>query len=62
MPTLEDSVQTRLALAALFAALVRALGDQESSFPLRFNAELERIDLKMRDHQSSSIGALEALQ
>ena len=62
MPTLDDAAQTRLAMAALFAALVRALGEEEKSFLKRYIAELDSLHLELQGTHSMALDALEILQ
>ena len=59
---LDDQAQTRLALAALFAALARTLGEQDKSFPSRFDRHVQKFYREMEDYQSGPIGALETLR
>ncbi len=40
-----DSTQTRMAIAAHFAALARAIGDQSPTFAKGFRDHLERIQM-----------------
>lgn len=47
---LGDQAQTRLVVAALFVALVRALRGLDESVPSRVEAELERLFHKIRDY------------
>lgn len=58
---LDDQEQTSLALAALFAALAQTLGEQDKSFPSRFDANLERIYREMEDYPSNPTRTLETL-
>ncbi|WP_420406148.1 hypothetical protein [Nisaea sp.] len=59
---LNDQAQTRLAIAALFAALARTLGEQDESFPQRFDAHLEKFYREIREFPSDPIGTLETLK
>jgi hypothetical protein len=59
---LDDQAQTRLAVAALFVALVRTLGEQDQSVPARFDENLERLYRDMEDYPSNPVGALETLR
>jgi hypothetical protein len=62
MPELDDQAQTRLAMAALFAALVRALEKRDVISREEVDAELEKIWREMRDYSAQSIGVLETLR
>ena len=62
MPKLDDHAQTRLAFAALFAALVTALRESDSELPSRFDNALGRIYAEMKHYDSQPIGALETLR
>jgi hypothetical protein len=53
--------QTRLALAALTACLVKTLSEQDESFQSRFTENLDRIYKEVRDSELSHIGAMETL-
>jgi hypothetical protein len=57
-----DQGQTMLAVAALFAALVRALRAQDDDLPSRFAFELERLFHKIRDDPDMPDETLEALR
>ena len=59
---LDDQAETRLAMAALFVALVRALRGLDESVPSRAASELERLYHKMRDYPAAPTGAIEALK
>ena len=59
---LDDQAQTRLALAALFAALAETLGERDESFPSRFDNQIEKIYRQMEDYQSEPIQTLETLR
>lgn len=59
---LSDEEQTRLAMAALFVALVRTLEASDPSAPSRAEAELKKLYNKMRDYPSQPIGAFETLR
>lgn len=62
MPALSDQAQTRLALASLFAALVKTLGTQDADAPHRFVRAVERMYRDMEDIESQPIGAMETLR
>jgi hypothetical protein len=63
IPELSDQAQTRLAMAALFAALVRALEKRDVTSRQEVSAELEKIYHDMRDNYGHSpIAALETIQ
>jgi hypothetical protein len=53
--------QTRLALAALTACLVKTLSEQDESFQSRFTENLDRIYKDVRDSELPHIGAMETL-
>ena len=57
-----DPDQTRLALAALAACIVQTLGEQDKSFPKRFEANLERIYAHLREFEMEHLGAAETLR
>jgi hypothetical protein len=59
---LDDQAQTRLVLAALFAALARTFRAQDESFPSRFEDELERLYYELDESDSPPIGAMETLR
>ena len=46
---LNDQDQTRMAIAALFAAFVETLREQDEGLPSRFDRHLERICLAWKD-------------
>jgi hypothetical protein len=56
MPELDDQAQTRLAIAALFAALVKALERRD------LTDGLEEVSRDIRNDRTSATGALETLQ
>jgi hypothetical protein len=58
---LGDHDQTRLALAGLFVALARTLGEKDESFPSRFDKNVERVYREMEDDPNDPLGAMEAL-
>ncbi|KKK79218.1 hypothetical protein LCGC14_2835720 [marine sediment metagenome] len=60
--SLDDQAQTRLALASLFVALVQTLGEQDKSFPSRFEKNVERIYREMEDYESEPIQTMETLR
>ena len=59
---LDDQAQTRLAVAALFAALAQTLREQDESFPSRFEENVDRIYHQMKNYESVPIQAMEALR
>jgi hypothetical protein len=61
MPAIDDQAQTRLATAALFAALVRALERRDVVSRPEVEAELDKLYHVIRDYPSDWTGALEAL-
>jgi hypothetical protein len=58
---LSDQDQTRMALAALFAALARTLGEQDESFLSRLSANLEQTYRQLED-KDEPLAAMEALR
>ena len=62
MPELDDHAQTRLAIAALFAALVKALERRDVTAVSDFKDGLEEVSRDIRNNQTSATGALETLQ
>lgn len=61
-PELSDHDQTRLALAALFAALVRSLHDQGKCDLGRFDEEIERLHFEMGEEESPPLSARRTLR
>lgn len=59
---LSDQEQTRLALAALIAALARTLGEGDQSFAIRFDKNLERAYYALRDSEVDHSPVLQALR
>jgi hypothetical protein len=53
--------QTRLAVAALAACLVDALGESEPAFQAKFEANLEHAYDNIREMEGSNVGAMEIL-
>jgi hypothetical protein len=53
--------QTRLAMAALSACLVDALGESEPAFQARFKENLEHAYNNIRDMEGSNVAAMEIL-
>ncbi len=53
--------QTRLAIAALTACIVRALGQQDEAFQARFKENLSKVYDNIRDMELSHIGSMETL-
>jgi hypothetical protein len=62
MPELDDQAQTRLAIAALFAALVKALERRDVTAVSDFKDGIEEVSRDIRNNQMSGTGALETLQ
>jgi hypothetical protein len=62
MPELDDQTQTRLAIAALFAALVKALDRRDMTAVSDFKDGLEEVSRDIRNNQTSATSALETLQ
>jgi hypothetical protein len=61
LPKSNSTDQTRLALAALTACLVDALGERDPSFKAKFEANLETTYNNIRELETRHIGALEIL-
>ena len=62
IPTpLDEQAQGRLAMAALFAALVRSLASLDANLPARATAELEQLHKTIRASLSPPLGTMEAL-
>ncbi len=59
---LDDHAQTRLALAALFAALVQTLRERDEYLAERFDEHIERLYRTMEDYESDPIKTLETLR
>lgn len=59
MARLSEQAQTRLAVAALTAALVKTIGERDKSFASLFIKELERHYRNMEDYETHPIGAME---
>lgn len=59
---LNDQAQIQLALAALFAALAKTLGEQYEPFPSRFVVNLERLHQKMKGWEGEPVVAMETLR
>lgn len=62
MPQLDDPAQTRLALATLFAALVRALDEQQGGVAKAFCRHLQATHQSMRDQEGPGHQVLETLR
>ena len=60
--TLDDQDQTRLALGAFFVALARTLGEQDKSFPQRFDENLQRLYRDFGDNENPPLPAMESLR
>jgi hypothetical protein len=58
---LSDQDQTWMALAALFAALARTLGEQDESFLSRLSANLEQTYRQLED-KDEPLAAMETLR
>ena len=61
VPKSTSTDQTRLALAALTACLVKALGERDPALVAKFEANLERAYSNIREMEARHIGALEIL-
>jgi hypothetical protein len=59
---LDDQAQTRLAVAALFVALVRILGEQNKSAPSTAAAVVEEYYRKISDWENAPAKTLETLR
>jgi hypothetical protein len=59
MPELDDQAQTRLAMAALFSALVRALERRDVIARSDFTVELDKVYREIRDYPTNQIRTLE---
>ena len=62
MAELSDQDQTRLALAALFAALAGALGERDKSFPEAFSRHLSALHSELVKDGRGEPGVLDALR
>lgn len=61
-PELSEHDQTRLAVAALFAALARSLHDQGKCDLERFDEEIERLHFEMGEEESPPLSARRTLR
>jgi len=61
VPKSNPTDQTRLALAALTACLVKSLGERDPVLQERFEANLETAYNNIREMEARHIGALEIL-
>jgi hypothetical protein len=61
-PELSEHDQTRLAMAALFAALARSLRDQGMCDLERFDEEIERLHYEMGEEDSPPLAARRTLR
>jgi hypothetical protein len=59
--TQSDLDQTRLALAALAACIVRALGEDGPDVLTNFEKYMEKIYGQLREGPASNVGAIETL-
>jgi hypothetical protein len=59
---LDDQAQTRLAMAALFVALVRALEKRDLTSRAEVSGELEKLYREVRDYPAQSLGVIETLR
>lgn len=62
MAELSDQDQTRLALAALFAALAGALGERDKSFPEAFSRHLFALHEELTADGRGEAGVMDALR
>jgi hypothetical protein len=53
MPQLSDEDQTKLAMAALFSALVGTLREQDQYLPSRFEENPERLYNEMKNSEAA---------
>jgi hypothetical protein len=53
--------QTRLAVAALAACIIEALGEEDENMRVRFERALERAYAHLRDSTADNLGAMETL-
>ncbi len=61
MPRSNPIDQTRLALAAVTACLVDAIGENETAFRARFEENLEHAYDNIREMEGANVGAMEIL-
>ena len=57
-----DQYETRLAMAALAACIVRTLGERDATFVPRALENIERVYHEIRDSGQDHLGTLETLQ
>lgn len=62
MPRHSDDAETRMTIAALTAALVRALEATAPGLSERFTAELENLYASIREYESTPTGAMETIK
>lgn len=62
MPKHSEDAETRMTMAALTAALVRALSDENPGLADRFCQHLETTYNSMRDYESEPSGVMETLK
>ena len=62
MTQTNDLDQTRLALAALTAALAQTLGESDKSFPSRLIENLQKVYGLLREGPASNLGAMETVK
>jgi len=61
-PIFSDQDQTRMAMAALFAALIEVLREQDKSAPSKADEALRRLYEKIKHWESDPIHVLETLK
>ncbi|HZS81750.1 MAG TPA: hypothetical protein VFA50_02700 [Stellaceae bacterium] len=54
--------QTRLALAAVAACIVQALGEQEPDVQAKVEKNMEKLYMSLREGPVSNVGAMETLR
>jgi hypothetical protein len=62
MPQFDNQVQTRLAMAALTAALVAALGERDESLASSFEKNIDFLYRKMRGTEGEPTEAINVLR
>ena len=62
MPKHSEDAETRMAIAALMAALVNALSEESPGLAKRFCKNLEETYNSVRDYESQPTGVIETLK
>jgi hypothetical protein len=57
-----DGQLTRITVAELIGALVKTLGETDTTVPTRFRGHLEQAYNRVKGYKKSSVGILEALE